>query len=99
MALSAKTVANLRTPGRYRDSEVKGLYLQVANPDNRSWIFRFERDGRERWMGLGPLHTISLKEAREKAREARRALIEGIDPLAVLIHEREFEAGRRSLRR
>lgn len=91
MPLSAKSVANLKAPGRYRDGEVKGLYLQVVNAGNRSWIFRYERDGRERWMGLGPLHTISLKEAREKAREARRALIEGVDPLEA---RREARAAR-----
>jgi hypothetical protein len=34
-------------------------------------------------MGLGPLGLISLAEAREKAREARRALLNGVDPLAV----------------
>ena len=34
-----------------------GLYLQVTNGAdgklNRSWVFRFTRDGRERRMGLG----------------------------------------------
>jgi hypothetical protein len=91
MALSAKSVATLKTSGRYRDGDVKGLYRQVVNPENRSWIFRYERDGRERWMGLGPLHTISLKEAREKARAARRALLEGVDPLEA---KREARAAR-----
>jgi hypothetical protein len=32
-------------------------------------------------MGLGPVHTIDLKQARQKAREARLLLLEGIDPL------------------
>jgi integrase len=32
-------------------------------------------------MGLGPLHTITLDEAREAARQARKMLLEGIDPL------------------
>jgi integrase len=32
-------------------------------------------------MGLGPLHTISLAEARTKAREARQLRLEGIDPI------------------
>ncbi len=33
-------------------------------------------------MGLGPLHTVSLAEAREKARMARLNLANGVDPLA-----------------
>jgi len=32
-------------------------------------------------MGLGPCSLVSLAEAREKARQARRALLEGDDPL------------------
>ena len=32
-------------------------------------------------MGIGPLHTIGLAEAREKARELRQQIKAGIDPL------------------
>jgi integrase len=34
-------------------------------------------------MGLGPLHTVSLQEARIRAREARQLLVDGKDPLTV----------------
>jgi Arm DNA-binding domain len=77
--LTVKRIARL-TPGRYGDGH--GLYLEVASATNRYWLFRYERNGRgERWMGLGPLHTVDLHEAREKARKARQLLIDGIDPL------------------
>ncbi len=33
-------------------------------------------------MGLGPTHTFSLAEARERARRFRQELHKGIDPLA-----------------
>jgi len=66
-------------PGRYGDGH--GLYLVVHNANNKSYVFRYERDGRERWMGLGPIHTVDLKQARSKAREARLLLLEGVDPL------------------
>jgi hypothetical protein len=42
---------------------------------------RYERAGRERWMGLGPLHTFTLEEARARARQARQQIADGIDPL------------------
>lgn len=58
-----------------------GLYLQVSRSGTKSWIFRFALDGREREMGLGPLHTIGLSEARALATEARRLKLEGIDPI------------------
>jgi integrase len=66
-------------PGRYSDGH--GLYLIVHNANNKSFAYRWERDGHERWMGLGPTHTVSLKMAREKARAARLLRLEGIDPL------------------
>jgi hypothetical protein len=45
-------------------------------------MFRYIRGGRLHDMGIGPSHTISLAEARERATEARKLLIDGIDPLA-----------------
>lgn len=79
MPLTVKQIAKLTEPGRYRDE--RGLYLQVMSPTNRSWLLRFERDGRERWMGLGSAKTFTLEEARERARDARKLLADGIDPL------------------
>ena len=32
-------------------------------------------------MGLGPVGSVSLANAREKARDARRQLLDGLDPL------------------
>ena len=60
--LTAKRIAKLAKPGRYHDGH--GLHLQITKRGSRSWLLRFERDGRERWFGLGPLHTVSLKDAR-----------------------------------
>src|SRR6476620_4556054 len=47
----------------------------------KSWIFRFTLDGRAREMGLGPVHTIPLADARKRAAECRRMRIDGIDPI------------------
>ena len=70
MQLTAKLVATLvKRPGRYHDGH--GLILVVVNPNNASWQLRYQRNGRERWLGLGPLHTVTLKDARERARAAR----------------------------
>jgi integrase len=77
--LNALKVTKLKEPGRYPDGH--GLYLQVSKWGTKAWIFRFMKDGRARHMGLGPLHTLSLQEARERARRARQALLDGIDPI------------------
>src|SRR5215211_1015523 len=79
MGLTVKGVATLTAPGRHGDGH--GLYLQVLSPTNRSWLFRYQRSGRERWLGLGPVHTVTLVEARERARQARLQLLDGVDPL------------------
>lgn len=77
--LSAMKVTRLSRPGYYGDGG--GLYLQVSAKSSKSWIFRYERLGRERQMGLGPLHTVSLVDARERARQARLSLAAGVDPI------------------
>jgi integrase len=89
--LTMKKVAALRRrPGRYGDGQ--NLVLQVISATNASWLFAYERNGRARMMGLGPLHTISLKEARERARAARQLLLDGIDPLEHKRAERDRRA-------
>jgi len=65
-----------------------GLYLQVSRGGSKSWIFRFTMAGREREMGLGPLHTVSLAEARDLALEARKFKLRGIDPIDARQSER-----------
>jgi integrase len=90
MALTTKRVAKLTEAGRYGDGH--GLYLQVTPAGVRSWLLRYERAGRERWMGLGPLHTFTLDEARARARQARQQLADGIDPLDARKAERAERA-------
>jgi integrase len=66
---------------RGRVSDGHGLYLQITKFGVKSWILRYERAGRERYLGLGPLHTINLKAARKRAEAARVQLLDGIDPV------------------
>jgi Phage integrase central domain/Arm DNA-binding domain/Phage integrase family len=78
--LSQTRVNKIQAPGRYHDGH--GLYLQVTKELSRSWVYRFEMNQRERWMGLGPAHDITLEEARDGARDARKKVRAGIDPIA-----------------
>jgi integrase len=59
-----------------------GLYLRVAEGGSKQWIYRYVTNGRPRDMGIGPVHVLTLAEAREKAREASKLRLEGIDPIA-----------------
>jgi integrase len=79
--LSPRFVETVKIKGMYPDGA--GLYLQVG-PEGRakSWIYRYHVEGRgDRQMGLGPLHTVGLSEARERARECRLQRLDGIDPI------------------
>lgn len=82
LPLSAKRVQRLKGEGRYHDALVPGLYLQITASGARSWLLRFELNGNERMMGLGSAAVFTLAHARERAREARRLLADGVDPLA-----------------
>jgi integrase len=77
--MSALAVGRASKKGMYHDGG--GLYLQVAVSGAKSWIYRYMLDGRAREMGLGPLHVISLSEARARAAECRRLRLDGIDPI------------------
>jgi integrase len=77
--LSPTKVAKVTAPGLHADGG--NLYLQVSPSGAKSWSFRFMLDSRAREMGLGPLHTIGLAEARARAAEARRLLLDRIDPI------------------
>lgn len=79
LKLSSKSVAAAKKPGYYGDGG--GLYLQVSAFGTKSWVFRYTIVGRAREMGLGPLHTVSLAEARQKAVDCRRLVLARVDPI------------------
>src|SRR5262249_56015923 len=78
--LSAVKVQKAKRPGLYCDGG--GLYLRVAEGGSKQWIYRYVTAGRARDMGIGPAHMFTLAEAREKAREASKLRLEGVDPIA-----------------
>src|SRR3984893_16792663 len=77
--LTSLSVRQARRRGLYGDGG--GLFLQVSESGAKSWVFRFKKADRLRVMGLGPAHTITLAEARDRARECRKLRLDGIDPI------------------
>jgi integrase len=77
--LSAVEVAKAKGPAVLHDGG--GLYVRVSATGAKSWVFRFQLDGKRRDMGLGPYPDISLAEARSKASAHRKQRHDGIDPL------------------
>lgn len=85
--LSALEVRNLSHPSGkgnalFAVGGVTGLYLQITPGDGRSWILRTTVGKTRRDIGLGSFPSVTLAQAREKAREARDKIERGIDPVA-----------------
>ena len=77
--LTARRVATLSAPGKYGDG--RNLWYRIRPDGSSGWVFRYTLRGRAREMGLGPGPDVSLKEARDKAAQARQLLRQGIDPI------------------
>tara|TARA_R110000824_G_scaffold399764_1_gene605681 strand:+ start:600 stop:1967 length:1368 start_codon:yes stop_codon:yes gene_type:complete len=80
--LSALEVRALEEPGTYAVGGCAGLLLKVSESGGRTWILRTRVGNRRRDFGLGGFPTVSLADARTKAREFRNKLAIGIDPIA-----------------
>lgn len=81
--LSAAEVRRLtQTPGFHAVGGVAGLYLTVSDTGASSWILRTKVGDRRRDIGLGGFPDVTLAGAREEAREVKRKIKEGIDPVS-----------------
>ena len=88
--LSAVAVAKFKHEGRYAVGGVDGLHLRITG-NSRAWVLRLtvgtRTDGNgknvthRRDLGLGSYPEISLAEARDKARDLRKQVRNGVDPL------------------
>lgn len=77
--LSAAAVSKLREPGRYAVGGVEGLQLRITEAGTRLWIYRSVIEGKRRDIGLGYYEDVTLSQARDEAREKRRAVRLGLD--------------------
>ena len=89
--LTAREVANAKPEAGRRAAMLPdggNLWLQVSrDPEHadrirRSWVFRYQYLGQRHDLGLGPVHTLDLSDARAKAKVLRQQLLDSIDPLA-----------------
>lgn len=79
--LTALAVKKNIKPGLHAVGGVAGLLLQVSNTEARSWILRIVVGSKRRDIGLGGYPDVTLSQARDKARELREKIKEGIDPV------------------
>lgn len=85
-ALTDTAIRNCRPrPQPYKLSDGRGLFLHVQPSGSKLWRLRFwmARDGqrREKLLALGAYPSLSLRDARAKAEEARKLVAQGRDPV------------------
>lgn len=85
VALTTRQVATLTKVGYTADALQPGLNVQVTRVGDgyaRSWVYRYTSPTtkKRREVGLGSLEARSLAEARDRAAEFRRLILDGVDP-------------------
>ena len=78
--LSAIEVSRISEPGLHFVGSVPGLGLQVKGA-SRSWILRVTVGNKRRDIGIGGFPGVSLAQARERARDLRFKVSQGVDPI------------------
>ncbi len=82
-ALDVKRLAH--SGGKWNDlfsvGGVPGLHMQITPTNGRSWVLRVKVGTLRRDIGLGGFPGVTLAKAREKARDAREKIEQGIDPI------------------
>ncbi|UWR84921.1 tyrosine-type recombinase/integrase [Phaeobacter inhibens] len=84
--LTALEVKRLKHPGHGRNHTVavggvSGLLLQITPNAGRSWVLRVTVGNKRREFGLGSYPEIALSTARDRARDLKEKVREGIDPM------------------
>jgi hypothetical protein len=67
------------------DDEIPGLGVRVSPGGTKTWIFMYRHRGRRRMKKIAPVSVLTLKEARYRAKNYWRYLLNGQDPFPPLI--------------
>lgn len=81
LALTDTSIRKCKPQERpFKLSDGEGLYLLVTPAGGRLWRMQYRFGGKQRLVAFGAYPKISLAAARTKKEEARKLLVEGIDP-------------------
>ena len=92
MPLTEKTIKHALPADRPRKLfDGGGLHLLITPQGGKYWRYRYRFAGKDCTLALGVYNKISLREARQRHRDAQSLLNRGIDPL---VHKREQRQGK-----
>ena len=63
-----------------KHSDGGGLFLYITPEGKKSWRLAYRFLGKQKLLVIGPYPSISLKDARERRTEAKKLLVDNIDP-------------------
>jgi integrase len=81
MALTDRQIQNAKAIEKdlfLRDDH--GLYLRARPSGNKTWLYRYKLDNKQKWLDLGLYPTVSLSNARLEAQKAKAQRKDGVDP-------------------
>lgn len=73
-------IINANQQGRHSDGD--GLYLMIPRRGKPYWMLRYTFNSKRKEMTIAKCSDISLDDVRDKAREFKKKLRNGINPLA-----------------
>ena len=81
MKLTDAKLKALKEPGKYFDGG--GLYMDITKAGGAYWRLKYRHGGKEKLLALGVYPAVGLRDARDKATDAKRLLQDGQDPGAL----------------
>lgn len=76
----------------YKLSDGGGMYLEVMPSGAKYWRLKYRMAGKEKRFALGVYPVVSLASARQGREEARKLLVQGVDPSAARQEAKQAKA-------
>jgi integrase len=76
----------------YKLSDGGGMYLEVMPTGAKYWRLKYRMTGKEKRFALGVYPMVSLASARQGREEARKQLVQGVDPSAARQEAKQTKA-------
>lgn len=73
----------------YKLSDGAGLFLLITPTGGKLWRFKYRFGGREKLLSFGGYPHISLSDARQRRDDAKKLLVNGIDPSEIKKAQKE----------
>lgn len=78
--LNTKAIDSMQAGKLFDKGVTPGLFCLVLPSGKKVWRLKYTRDGRERSASLGVWPDVTIDEARERAKQARRLFEKGVHP-------------------